>query len=247
MLNIVIPMAGEGKKFLEKGYTFPKPLVEINGKPMIEWVIRNLSPKEDHRFVFICRREIYEKFKLGSMLQLLSPGCKVVVLSAPTQGAAATVLMAKEHIDTLDPLLIAGSDQFVEGGTEEFLSQAKNGDADGYIMTFESTHPKWSFAKVGSDGLVMETAEKNPISNHASVGLYYFKTGKSFVEAAESMIKKDIRTNNEFFLCPVYNELILNDKKIKIHEIPSSHMHSWATPEDLESFIKDQEKLKVLK
>lgn len=247
MLNIVIPMAGEGKKFAEKGYTFPKPLVEINSKPMIEWVVKNLTPKREHKFIFICRREHYEKFKLGSMLQLIAPACQIVILSAPTAGAAASVLMAKEHINTGEPLLIAGSDQYLGLPIDDFMNQAEKEKLDGLIMTFDSTHPKWSFARVDKQGVVLETAEKNPISNHASVGLYYFASGEKFVEAAESMIKKDIRTNNEFFLCPVYNEMILRDAKIKIYQIDKAKMHSWATPEDLESFLKDPEKIKVLK
>lgn len=230
-------MAGSGKKFAEKGYTFPKPLIEIKGRPMIEWVVKNLTPKVEHRFIFICSREHYEKFRLGAMLTLLAPNCKIVVLNAPTQGAACTVLLAKEHINNNDELIIANSDQFINASVDEFISQARNQQADGMIMTFKSTHPKWSFVKVNPVGMVMETAEKYPISDQATAGVYYFKSGKNLAQAAENMIKKDIRTNNEFYVCPVYNELILQDKKIKIHQIAAENMHSWGTPEDLEYFL----------
>lgn len=240
-------MAGSGSKFAEKGYTFPKPLIEIKAKPMIEWVIRNLTPKAEHRFIFICKREHYEKYKMGAMLNLIAPNCKVVILDSPTAGAACTALLAKEYIDNGDELILAGSDQFINVKIDDFLKQAEKDNVDGLIMTFKSTHPKWSFARLGKDGFVMETAEKNPISDNASVGVYYFKRGKDFVAAAESMIIKDIRTNNEFFLCPVYNELILQDKKIKIYEIASEKMFGWATPEDLENFVKDEKKLAELK
>lgn len=236
MLNIVVPMAGSGKKFAEKGYTFPKPLIEIKGKPMIERVIKNLKPKTPHRFIFVCSREHYEKYRLGSMLSLLAPDCKIVILNAPTHGAACTVLLAKEYINSSEELIIANSDQYINFGIDDFISAAEKSNTDGMVMTFKSTHPKWSFVKTGPDGLVMETAEKNPISENATVGIYYFKQGSDFVQATESMIKKDIRTNNEFYVCPVYNELILQNKKIKIFEIPSEDMFSWGTPEDLEYF-----------
>ncbi len=247
MVNIIIPMAGAGKRFAEKGYTFPKPLIEINGRPMIEWVVRNLTPKAEHRFIFVCLRDLYEKYKLNSMLQIIAPNCKVVVLNAPTAGAACTVLLAKEFIDGEGELVVAGSDQYVDFDINKFLKTAQTQVVDGLILTFKSTHPKWSFAKVGKDGLVMETAEKDPISDNASAGIYYFRHGGDFVVAAENMIKKDIRSNNEFFICPVYNELILQDKKVKIFEVATEKMFGWATPEDLESFIKDQAKMAALK
>ncbi len=230
-------MAGEGKKFAEKGYSFPKPLIEIKGKPMIEWVVKNLTPKAEHRFVFICRRNLYEKYKLGSVLSLLAPDCKIVVLDSPTQGAACTVLLAKEHINNSDPLIIANSDQYIDIQFDSFIESAQKENVDGLIMTFKATHPKWSFARVGQDGFVMETAEKNPISDNATAGVYYFKQGADFVAAAEEMIKKDIRTNNEFFVCPSFNEMILKDKKIKIYQVDSGKVFGWGTPEDLEYFL----------
>lgn len=237
MINIVIPMAGSGKKFMDKGYTFPKPLIEIKNKPMIEWVVKNLAPKTAHQFIFICSRDHYEKFRLGAMLSLLSPNCKIVILNAPTQGALCSVLLAKEYINNNDGLIIANSDQYINTSVDDFITQTEVEQSDGLIMTFKSTHPKWSFVKVDASGQAMETAEKNPISDHATVGVYYFKHGVDFVQAAENMIKKDIRTNNEFYVCPVYNELILQDKKIKIYEIPEEQMYSWGTPEDLEYFL----------
>ncbi len=237
MLNIVIPLAGLGKRFQEKGYSFPKPLIEIKGKPMVQWVAQNLCPRIDHRFIFICRREHYNKYNLGGLLNLIAPDSPIVVVDGLTAGAACTVLLAKEYINNDEPLMIANSDQYVDISIDDFISAAKNDDVDGLIMTFKATHPKWSFAKVGKDGFVDEVAEKNPISDNATVGIYYYKHGKYFVEAAEDMIRKDIRTNNEFYVCPTYNEMILRDKKIKIYEIPGEKMFGWGTPEDLEYFL----------
>lgn len=240
MINIVVPLAGSGQKFIEKGYTFPKPLIEIKNKPMIEWVVRNITPKAEHQFIFICKRESYEKFKLGSLFNLIAPNCKVIVLENTTAGAACTVLLAKEYINNEYPLVVANSDQYLDIDINDFIQAAGQEDLDGFIMTFKATHPKWSFVKLGQDGLVMETAEKNPISNYATTGIYYFRKGSDFVDAAEQMIKKDMRTNNEFYVSPVFNEMILQDKKIKIYEIPAEKMFSWGTPEDLDYFLTTQ-------
>jgi len=240
-------MAGKGIKFEEKGYTFPKPLIEIKGKPMIEWVVKNLTPKTEYKFIFVCRREHYEKYKLGATLNLLAPSCKIVISNGDTAGAACTVLLAKEFIDNEQSLLLAGSDQFIEGGVDSFLEFTEKEQVDGAMVTFNSAHPKWSFAKVGQHGHVIETAEKNPISENANAGIFYFKTGQEFIRTAESMIKKDIRVHDQFFIAPVYNELILEDKKVKVYEVPSEHVHAWATPEDLENFAKDENKLNILK
>jgi len=237
MLNIIIPIAGLGRRFAEKGYSFPKPLIEIKGKSMIQRVVENLKPSQEHRFIFICRREHNEKYNITSLLELIAPGCKIIFVENTTAGAACTVLLAREFIDNSDPLLIANSDQYIDIKIDDFLAAANKSDIDGLIMTFESTHPKWSFAKVDKDGYVQEVAEKNPISNKATVGIYYYRQGKDFVEAAEDMIRKNIRVKNEFYVCPVYNEMILKDKKIKIYEISSSKMFGLGTPEDLEYFL----------
>lgn len=238
MLNIVIPMAGRGTRFMEKGYTFPKPLIEVNGKPMIQVVIENLKPSTDHRFTFICQKEHYDKYSLHELLNLLAPDCNIVKLEEFTEGAACTVLLAKEHINNDDEMLISNSDQFVEMDIDAFLKDARDADVDGSILTFHATHPKWSFAKIDDNDRVIEVAEKKPISNNATVGIYYYKKGSDFVEGAEDMIRKDVRVNNEFYVCPVYNEMLLNDKEIKIHEIKPDQMHGMGTPEDLDEFEK---------
>ena len=238
MINIVVPLSGTGRPFIEKGYSFPKPLIEIRGKPMIEWVVCNLKPQVVHRFVFIVRKEHIDKYKINSMLQLIAPGCKVVAVENQTQGAACTVLLGKEYIDNEDPLIIANSDQFVDTDMDYFMGSALQSGADAYVMTFKATHPRWSFVKVGRDGFVMQAAEKNPISDDATVGIYYFRRGSDFVNGALQMVLKDVRVNNEFYVCPVFNELILADKRIKTYEIPTGTFTSFGTPEDLENFLK---------
>lgn len=235
MLKIVVPMAGEGKRFAEYGHTFPKPLVEIGGRSMIEIVVGNLTPREQHQFIFICRREHVQRYALADVLRLIAPACKIAVMHDSTAGALCSVLLAMEHLNDDSELLIANSDQFVEEDIERFLATARAGNADGCIMTFPSTHPKWSFVKV-VDGEVLTVAEKRPISPLATVGLYYFRRSADFLAGAEAMILKNASRDGEFFVSPVYNELILKGMRITTHPISREQMHSLGTPEDVEAF-----------
>lgn len=238
MLNIVIPMAGEGTRFRERGYTFPKPLIEINGKPMIQVIAENIRPKTPHKFTFICRKDHYDKYSLWDLLNLIAPKCNIVQVDHLTEGAVCTVLLAAEYFNNEDSLFIANSDQYVDFDINIFLEDSFKRDLDGNILTFYASHPKWSYAKLDEDGLVMEVAEKRPISNHATVGMYFYRQGKIFFEAATAMIEKNIRVNNEFYVCPVYNEMILMGYKIGIYEIDHTKMHGLGTPEDLDKFEK---------
>jgi dTDP-glucose pyrophosphorylase len=236
MLNIVLPMAGKGSRFAERGYAFPKPLIEIKKKPMIQVVVENLTPKQPHRFIFICQKSHHDMYSLRTLLEAIAPGCKIVLVDGITEGAACTVLLAKEHIDNDDELLLANSDQFVDLDINDFLSNAQASGKEGVIMTFESLHPKWSYAKTDASGNVVEVAEKKPISRHATVGIYYFRKGSHFVRAAEQMILKNIRTNNEFYVCPAYNQMIEASQSVGIFDIKPEQMYGLGTPEDLESF-----------
>lgn len=232
-LNILIPMAGRGSRFADKGYVFPKPLVEIKGKPMIQLVIENLNI--DANYIFIVQKEHVEKYNIKQMLEILKPGCAVIELDEVTEGAAVTTLLAKEFIDNDSPLLLANSDQYIEWDSSEVMYNFLNSDIDGGILTFDSTHPKWSYAKVDESNFVTEVAEKNPISNNATVGIYFWKKGSDYVKYAEEMIQKDIRVNGEFYVCPVFNEAINDAKKIKIKNI--DEMWGIGTPEDLDNFL----------
>lgn len=247
MLNIVIPMAGRGSRFQDAGYAFPKPLIDIKGKTMIEVVANNLLPKGDYRFVFICQREHVKKYDLHNILKNVTNGkFEIVQIDGITGGAACTVLCATEYINNDDELLVANSDQFIDLDINDFLAEARRGERDGHIMTFEASHPKWSYVRTDKKGLVIETAEKKVISNDATVGIYYYRRGKDFVSAAQVMIQKDIRHNNEFYVCPVYNEMILVGKKIYTYPIAAEKMHGLGTPEDLETFLRGLETGKVV-
>jgi HAD superfamily hydrolase (TIGR01509 family) len=235
-LNILIPMAGAGSRFEKAGYTFPKPIIEVNKKPMIQVVVENLNI--DANYIFIVQKSHREKYNLDTLLNMIAPGCKVVEVDGLTEGAACTALIAKEFIDNEDPLFFANSDQFVEWDSNEFMYKMNETQCDGGIVTFKATHPKWSFAKIDDNGFVTEVAEKNPISNLATVGFYYWKNGSDFVKYAEQMIERDIRVNNEFYVCPVFNQAIEDGKKIRTYN--AEEMWGIGTPEDLDFYIKNK-------
>ena len=235
-MNVLIPMAGRGSRFATQGYTFPKPLIDVKGKPMIQVVTENLNIKAN--YTFIVQKEHYEKYSLQHLLNLIAPDCNIVQVDGITEGAACTTLLAKEYIDNDEPLLMANSDQFVEWDSNETLYAFSNGDCDGGIITFPATHPKWSYAKLGEDGYVSEVAEKKPISEHATVGIYWWAKGSDYVKYAEQMIEKDIRVNNEYYVCPVFNEAIEDGKKVRIKEIEKEGMWGIGTPEDLNYFLE---------
>ncbi len=234
-VTVLIPMAGAGSRFQQQGFKLPKPLIDVNGKPMIQWVVENLNIKAN--FVFVVQKSHYEQYNLGIILPLIAPNCKIVQTDGLTEGAACTALLAKEFINNNDHLLIANSDQFVEWDSCDFMWHMISADADGGILTFEDNtlNPKWSFAKINNLGNVTEVAEKKPISNLATVGIYYFKRGNEFCKFTEQMISKNIRVNNEFYICPIYNEYIESGKVIKTKNCEK--MWGLGTPEDYNIFL----------
>ena len=234
-MNVLIPMAGAGSRFASAGYTFPKPLIEVNGKPMIQVVVENLNI--DAHYIFLVQKEHYEKYNLKQLLNLISPECDIIQVDGLTEGAACTTLLARDLINNDEPLLMANSDQFVEWNSNECLYAFTADAIDGGIVTFKATHPKWSFAKIGDDGFVTEVAEKNPISDNATVGIYFWKKGSDYVKYADQMISNNIRTNNEFYVCPVFNEAIADNKKIRVKQIEK--MWGIGTPEDLNYFLEN--------
>ncbi len=234
-LNVLIPMAGAGSRFAQAGYTFPKPLIEVKGKPMIQLIVENLNIEAN--YIFIVQKEHYEQYNLKYLLNLIAPDCKIVQVEGVTEGAACTTLLAKEFIDNDQPLLMANSDQFIEWNSNEAMYAFSADEIDGGILTFKATHPKWSYVKLNESGFVSEVAEKRVISDNATVGVYFWKHGSDYVKYAEQMIEKNIRTNNEFYVCPVFNEAVGDNKKIRIKQI--ERMWGIGDPESLKYFIDE--------
>ena len=236
-MNVLIPMAGRGSRFAEAGYTFPKPLIDVRGKPMIQVVIENLGVEAN--FIYVVQKEHRDNYNLDHLLPLVTPGtCTIIEVDHITEGAACTALLAKDLINSDAPLLFANSDQTVDWRPIDFLYKMQEQLADGGIVTFKDTHPKWSFAAVDEEtNLVTEVAEKKPISDNATAGYYYWKHGSDFVQYAERMIERDIRVNNEFYVAPVYNQAIEDGKEIRIFE--ADRMWGLGTPEDLEYYLNN--------
>jgi dTDP-glucose pyrophosphorylase len=201
---------------------------------MIQVVVENLTV-EAH-FIFIVQKKHYDEFSLKYLLNIIAPNCDIVQVDTLTEGAACTTLLAKDFINNNNPLLVANSDQYIEWNSNECLYAFTADGIDGGILTFNSSHPKWSFARTDDAGFVVEVAEKKPISDKATVGIYYWKYGSDYVKYAEQMIAKNIRTNNEFYVCPVYNEAIADGKRVRIKEI--AKMWGLGTPEDLNYFLQ---------
>ena len=236
-MKILIPMAGAGSRFAKEGYTFPKPLIDVMGKPMIQVVVENLD--FDCEYIFLVRREHIEKYEgiLDTLQRITNGRCSYVQVDELTEGAACTALLAKDLINVEESLLIANSDQFIEYQPKNFESLKNLTDVDSIVFTFNAVHPKWSFVKTNSRGFVTEVAEKRPISDIATCGIYWYRKGSDFVKYAEKMIDKDIRVNNEFYIAPVYNELIQDGKTL----IPFYVENMWGigTPEDLTYFMEN--------
>lgn len=236
-MNVLIPMAGAGSRFEKAGYTFPKPLIDVKGKPMIQWVVDNLNVEA--KYIFIVQKNHFQKYNLKETINNFCPNNEIVQIDGITEGAACTTLLAKQFIDKDEPLIIANSDQFVEWDSDDFMYNCSASDLDANILTFTSTHPKWSYAKLNNFGYVTEVAEKKPISDVATVGIYYWRSGSDYVKYAQQMISKNIRVNNEFYVCPVFNEAIQDGKKVRTYNIKK--MWGLGTPEDLEYFLKNYE------
>lgn len=238
MINIVIPMAGRGSRFAEKGFALPKPLIPVCGVPMTQVVIENLRPSCPHAFTFICQQAHLEEFDLGAKLRRWSPGANVIAIDRVTEGAACTVLLAERIIDNDRPLMIANCDQYIDANIDDYLAELDRRRLDGLIMTMKANDRKWSFVGFDGAGRVCRVVEKEVISDEATVGIYNFRRGRDFVAAAKRMIARNLRVNNEFYVAPTYNQLIEDGAAVGVHSIGTlgRGMHGLGVPEDLELF-----------
>lgn len=238
-MNIVIPMAGLGSRFVKAGYTTPKPFIDVLGKPMIVRVLENLAYK-NAQYILIAQKQHLDSNHLLVEKIAKDFNVKFISINKLTEGTACTLLYAKKYIDNDTPLLIANSDQIVDINIADFIKNNKDRKLDGLILTFidNDKNPKWSFAKLNGE-LVSEVKEKEPISQYATAGIYLFTKGKIFVDNAIEMIIENDRVNNEFYTCPVYNYAIKNGAKIGIYNIQDSQMHALGTPKDLSHYTKE--------
>ena len=237
-MKVLIPMAGEGSRFAKEGYTFPKPLINVCGKPMIQLVVENLD--FDCEYIFLVRKAHIDKYTglIDTLDRITNGRFQYVVVDGLTEGAACTALLAEGLIDNDEDLLIANSDQYIDYQAPNFNMLKNQTNCDAIVYTFNAVHPKWSFVKTNSRGFITEVAEKKPISNIATCGIYWYRKGSDFVKYAKQMIDKDIRVNNEFYIAPVYNELVGDGKTL----IPFYVDKMWGIgpPEDLNIFLRER-------
>jgi dTDP-glucose pyrophosphorylase len=248
MINIVLPIAGRGSRFAEAGFKLPKPLIPVHGRPMIEVVVNNIRPLSEHRFIFVALKEHLDHLGMEETLNRIAPGCVIIPVTEVTEGAACTVLLAREFIDNNDQLMMANSDQWVDIDINDYLSIMNDKNIDGLIMTMWADDPKWSFVGFDNEGQVNNVVEKEVISNEATVGIYNFQKGSDFVKSADQMIAKNLRVKNEFYVAPAYNEMISDQAKIAVFNVGKENdgMYGLGIPSDLDKFIKNPVSKKII-
>ncbi|MFD1383495.1 glycosyltransferase family 2 protein [Rhodanobacter aciditrophus] len=240
MINIVIPMAGMGSRFAKAGYEKPKPFIDVAGKPMIVRVLENLNVPSAHYYLIARKEHLEVEADLVKDIENNWP-VTFIAIDKLTEGTACTVLYARKYINNDKPLLIANSDQIVDCDINAFIAHIiEEKKADGGILTFKDPmmNPKWSFARLDEETKeVVEVKEKEAISDIATVGIYLFSKGSYFVDYAIDMIAENIRVNNEFYTCPVYNHMVTDRKKVFTWDIAMEDMHGIGTPDDLNIYL----------
>jgi|688.fasta_scaffold336815_2 NDP-sugar pyrophosphorylase family protein len=236
MLKIIIPLAGSSEIFQKAGFLYPKPLIEVKGIPMIQRVINSVKTiSTPYKIIFIVREEDILKYHLDNTLKLLEPDCEIVKIKNITKGGLCSVLMAINKVDKDDSLLILNSDQIIEEDLFVINNYWVKNGSDVGVVTFTSVHPRWSF--VLTEGMeIIQTAEKNPISNKAIAGYYYFKSAELFFECAFKTILNDVQVDGLFFISPVINEFILRNKIVNFYEIDIQQYHSFYSPKLITEF-----------
>lgn len=236
MINIVVPLAGPNLFFDDARYPYPKPLIEIGNETMIELFIKNMQTINDKlKFIFIINESDCKKYHLDSTLNILTNyGCCLIKITEQTKGAACSVLMAIEHINNDFPLIVANADQILNINLNEAISVLDKSDAG--VITFKSVHPRWSFVKLDKDRNIVETAEKRPLSKEAIAGFYYFSHGRYYIDSAMNMIRKDASIEGNFYIAPVFNELVLKNLKLNTYRIENSNFHTFYTPQKIDEY-----------
>ena len=235
-MNVTVPMAGDSKIFKESGFKYNKNFTEINHKPLFQRVCESIKQLRADNFIFIVNKEDAQNYHIGKSLKLLAPGCRVVTAQGQTRGAACSLLLAAEYIDNDDELVISNGDQILESDLQSIVERFRAENWDGGIVTFESVHPRWSYVRLDDEGFVIEAAEKDPISNHATTGFYYFKRGSDFVSSVKKMIRKDAGINGVYYACPAYNEMVLMQRRIGCIEIDKSIYYPLTTPKEIAEY-----------
>lgn len=245
-MRIIIPIAG-AISFDGPEYVFPKPLIDVNGKPLIEYVIENLGKiGKDIKFTFILKEPLCSKYNLDYTLALLTSSPDIIKLKNETRGSTCSVLMAYDKIAQDEEIVIVNSDQVLLTDANVAIEAFRAGNFTGGLLTFESVHPRWSFALTDSDGNVLQTAEKKPISRNAIAGFYYFKSFKDFVEGAFESVYNEEFIDDHLYISSVMNQLILQNKSVKAFHIRNDEYLSFYSPQKIKEFERLVVEKKIL-
>jgi NDP-sugar pyrophosphorylase family protein len=237
-VKLLVLMAGDSSAFEEAGHVYPKNLVEIDGLPLAQRVVEHLDPVIERcsKSVFLIGEAEHRRFHTGDVIRLLVPGAEIVTVPTVETGAACTALHAIGHISDDEPLLVVNGDQILEVDLISAIDSFEERDLDGGVVTFDGVHPRWSYVRTGTEGLVTEAAEKRPISRLATAGTYWFRRGQDFVDAVMAMIRKDASVDGRFYVCPAYNELILRQGRIGTYHVPRDAYFSLSSPRGVEAY-----------
>ncbi len=235
-MNIIILMAGAAKDYEEKGFSFPKYLIEVQHKPIIQRIIESLETVGEN-ISCIIRKSDQEKYFLGDTIKILCPSCNIIEVAGETKGAVCTALFAIDKINNNEELLILNGDQLLKTDIAPAINDFRNRDLDGGIVTIKAINPKYSSVLLDENNLVIQTSEKRPISDIASTGCCYYKKGSDFVNAAFSVIEKDANTQGVYYISSTFNEMILNQKNIGIYEIQKKDYISFSTYQMYENYL----------
>lgn len=218
---------------MELGYTTPKPLIEVMGKPLIRWSTSGIRGVENVKYIFLVLAEHIRDFGIDEQLKALYGDCTIVPVPGVTEGAACTVLLAKPVLNLEEEMMIVNCDDLFSVDVSEAKRQAPP-DTKGLIFYFASRHERYSYVATDEAGRALKVAEKEVISDKATAGCYYFAQARYFTQAAEEMIQRNLRVKNEFYVSPVFNVLI--DHGVTIHTFPCDFQFSLGTPEELAAF-----------
>ena len=238
-MKILIPIAG--KNVVDEKSQYIKTLYEIEKKTVLQYVYESLSQIQDAQFIVVLRHEDVLNFHLDDMIRLMIPNVEVIVADGPTQGSACSCLLAIDQIEDEEPLLIVGSDQLLNVDLQKVLDDFTARELDGGVIIFDDIHPRWSFVKLDDQDLVIEAAEKRPISRNATTGFYYFRRGRDFITSVQQMIKKGASTNGQYYVCPCYNEMVLLQKRIGVYRISKEdyfNLNQQKGMDDYEAYLK---------
>jgi CTP:molybdopterin cytidylyltransferase MocA len=245
-MKLLVLMAGDSALFEVGGHRYPKNLVEIDGEPLVQRVVDGLRTAIDHASssIFMIRDEEQRRHHTGDVIRLLVPEAEVITVPKLESGAACTALHAVGQIEADEPLLIFNGDQVLQADLPAIVAEFEEAGLDAGTVTFDAVHPRWSYVRPGPDGLIVEAAEKRPISRMATAGVYWFRRGGDFLEGAMAMIRKGASVEGSFYICPVFNELILGGRRIGAHHIERDNYFSLASMHSVDVYEQHLSRLR---